>query len=72
MIKSVGEEHKVVKSRREYQAVEKNKREKRERGSNIIFPITLRLLGRISSEERGKRRIIWGRKKKKKRKNIKL
>ena len=27
--------------------------EKKERGSNIIFPITFRLLGRISSEEEG-------------------
>ena len=27
---------------------------KRERGSNIVFPIILRLLGRISSGEKGK------------------
>ena len=32
--------------------------EKRERGSNIIFPIILMLLGRISSGEEGKE-ISW-------------
>ena len=35
--------------------------QKRERGSNIIFPIILRLLGRISSvEERKGTEIFWG------------
>jgi len=34
----------------------------RERGSNIIFPIILRLLGRISSGEDGKKTGILGKK----------
>ena len=41
---------------------------KRERGSNFIFPIILKLLGRILSGERGRRRfrerkskLVWGR-----------
>ena len=50
-------------------AVGKNKTRKRgERGSNIIFniffPILLRLLGRISSEEKGKGTEIKSRLKK--------
>ena len=36
--------------------------EKRERGSIIIFPIRLRLLGRISSGEERKGTKIWGKK----------
>ena len=44
-------------------AVEKNITwEKRERGSNIIFPIILRLLGRISSGEEVKWTEILGKK----------
>ena len=39
---------------------------KRERGDNIIFPIILRVLGRISSGEEGKWTEILKRKKKKK------
>ena len=35
---------------------------KRKKGSNIIFPIILRLLGRISSEEEGKGTKILGKK----------
>ena len=35
---------------------------KRDRVSNIILPIILRLLGRILSEEKGKRRKFRGRK----------
>ena len=39
---------------------EKNIIEKREKGSNIIFPIILRLLGRMSSGEKGKgTEIYW-------------
>ena len=41
-------------------AVEKNNMEKRARGSNIIFPVILRLLGRISSGEEGKGTEILG------------
>ena len=48
------EEYQVVKSGREYHGcgAEYNV-VKREKGSNIIFPIILRLLGRISSGEEG-------------------
>ena len=42
-------------------AVEKNI-ERRERESNIIFPIILRLLGRKSIEEKGKGMEISGKK----------
>ena len=52
VIKSVGEEYQVVKWERDYHGfVEENNVEKRERGSNFIFPMTLRLLGRILSME---------------------
>ena len=51
-IKSVWEEFKVAKRGREYHGCgEEYNVEKRERGSNIIFPIILRLLERISSGE---------------------
>ena len=36
--------------------------EKRETGRNIIFPIKLRLLGRILSRKRERGRKFWGRK----------
>ena len=36
--------------------------DRRERGSNIIFPIILRLFERILSKEEGKGRKFWGRK----------
>ena len=36
--------------------------EKRKKGSNTIFPIIFRLLGRILSEERGRKRTFRGRK----------
>ena len=36
--------------------------EKRQRGSNIIFPLILRLLGRISSGKEGKETEILGKK----------
>ena len=42
--------------------VEENYVEKREMGSNIIFPIILGLLGRISSGEEGKLTEILGNK----------
>ena len=55
-IKSVGEESQVVKRGGEYHCFwEEYYVEKRERGSNIIFPIILGLLGRISSDKEGKR-----------------
>ena len=45
-IKSVGEEYQVVKGGREYPGYgEEYNVEKRERGSNMIFPLILRLLG---------------------------
>ena len=51
-IKSVGEEYQVMKRGKEYYGCEKEYNvEKRERGINIIFPIMLRLLGRLSSGE---------------------
>ena len=43
---------------------------KRERGSNIIFPIIFRLLGRISIREEGKGTEIFGMKIKSKRMGI--
>ena len=47
--------HQVVKKGREYIGCgEEYNLEKRERGTNIIFPIILRLLGRISSVEKRK------------------
>ena len=60
-IKYVGEEYKVVKRGRECHVCGKEYNvEKRERGSNIVFPIILRLLGRISIGEEGKRTdILW-------------
>ena len=52
LIKSVLEEYQVVKGGREYHGRgEEYKVKKRERGSNIIFTIIFRLLGRISSGE---------------------
>ena len=52
-----------MKREREYHSCGKEyNMEKRERGSNIIFPIILRLLGRISSGEKGRKRKFWGRK----------
>ena len=55
-----------MKRGREYHGCgEEYNMEKRERGSKIICPIILRLLGRISSEEEGKKLKIkkrgWGR-----------
>ena len=41
---------------------EENNVEKRERESNILFSIILRLLGRISSMEKGKEKEIFGKK----------
>ena len=50
--KWVGEEYQLVKRGREYHGCgEEYNVVKREKGSKIIFPITLRLLGRISSWE---------------------
>ena len=50
---SVGEEYQVVKRGREYHGCgEEYNMEERVRGTNIIFIIILRLLGRISSEEK--------------------
>ena len=47
--------YKVVKRGRQYHGCgEEYNVEKRERGSNIIFPMILRLLGRISRREAGK------------------
>ena len=50
---SVGEEYQVVKRGRHYNGC----REKYnvEKGGNIILPIILRLLGRISNGEEGKK-----------------
>ena len=60
---SVGEEYQVVKRRRECQCCgEEYNMIKRERGSIIVFPIILRLLGRISGLEEGKGTEILGRK----------
>ena len=51
-IKSVGEEYQVVKRGRTYHGCgEEYNVEKRQRGSNVIFPVILRLLGRISIGE---------------------
>ena len=51
----------MVKRRRKYHGCgEEYNQEKRERGSNIIFPKILRLLERISSGEVGKRTEILG------------
>ena len=74
-VQTVGEEYQVVKRGREYHACgEEYNVEKRERGSNIIFSIILRLLGRISRGEGGRK--LWGKEIKDKRlgtgKNIKL
>jgi len=55
-----------VKRGREYHGCgEEYYVEKREMGSNIIFPLILRLLGRISSGEKWKGKEILG-------KNIKI
>ena len=71
--KAVGEENHVWKRRRSYQGcVEEYNVEKREMGSNILFPVTLRLLGRISSREEGKGIIIQKKIKNGVGKNIKL
>ena len=52
-----------MKRGREYHGSgEEYNMEKIKRGSNIIFPIILRLLGRISSWEGGKRTEILGKK----------
>jgi len=60
---SVGGEFQVVKRRREYHGCEEELNvEKREMGSNIIFPIILRLFGRISSGEEGKGMEMLGKK----------
>ena len=51
---SVGVEYQVVKRGREYHGCGKNNNaERRESGSNIIFPIILRRLGRINSRTEG-------------------
>ena len=58
-IMSVGEEYHVVKRGREYHGCwEEYNKEKRERGSNMIFPLILRLLGRISGGAEGKGKEI--------------
>ena len=63
VINYFGEEYQVVKRERECHGCgEENNVEKREKGSNIIFPIILRLLGRISSGLRGKGTDILGKK----------
>ena len=50
--KSDVEEFQVVKKRRKYHGCGKEKTyKKRERGSNIIFPLILRLLGRSGEED---------------------
>ena len=52
----VGEEYQVAKRGRDYQGCgEEYESEKMERGS--IFPLILRILGRISSGEEGKRTL---------------
>ena len=57
---SIGEEHQVVKRGGEYHDCgEEYNGEKREGGSDIIFPKILRLLGRITSGEKGKGTEIW-------------
>ena len=57
------EDYQVVKRGREYHYCgEENIVVKRERVSNIIFPIILRLLGKISSGEEGKGTEITGKK----------
>ena len=63
-IKSVGQEYQVVKRGKEYNdCAEEYNVELRKVGSNIIFPLKVRLLGRISSAEEGKGDVyyIWGR-----------
>ena len=62
-----------MKREKEHHAVGKNITwKKSKRGINIIFPITLRQLGRISSVEKGKGREISGKIIKILGKNIKL
>ena len=57
------EEYPVLKRVRKYHGCEEeHKVEIREIGNYIIFPITLRLLGRISSGEKGKGMKISGKK----------
>ena len=56
LIKSVWEEYQVLKRGREYHGGGKEyNAEKKEWGSNLIFPKILRMLGRISSGEKGKK-----------------
>ena len=77
-IKSVGEEYQVVRGGILYTYVGKNiTLKKRERESNFILPILLRLVGRISSGKEERQRKLRGRKKDWKKnngmgKNIKL
>ena len=55
---SFGEEYQVVKREREYNGYrEEFNVEKREKKSNIIFSIILRLLGRISSGEISRKKV---------------
>ena len=52
-----------MKRGREYYGYgEEYNMKKRERGRKIIFPVIYRLLGRISSEKKGKWSEFWGRK----------
>ena len=62
---SFGEEYQVVMRGMEYHGCgEDYNVEKREKGSNVIFPIILRLWRRISRQvgKRGRLRKFWGRK----------
>ena len=62
-IKFLGEDYQVVNRGRKYHGFGgEHNVENMERGSNIIFTIILRLLGRISSGEKGKRRKFLRRK----------
>ena len=59
----LGKEYQVVKRQGNIMAEGKNITwVKRERGSNIIIPIMLRLWRRISNEEKGKESEILGKK----------
>ena len=60
-IKSFEEEYQVVKRGRKYHGKIITWK-KRERGSNFILPLILRLLGRISSGEEGKGTEIFRKK----------
>ena len=62
-LKSVGEEYQVVKRGREYHGCgEQYNLKKRERGSNMIFSMILRLFGRVSSWGEGKGSVNMGKK----------